>query len=385
MNRLEEGTLTPSIEMCVDAKAVFDAIDVADVTTPQEASLKLHLIALRDRLQRGVIRALYWTDTRDMVSDCLTKGGVDRSLIHNIMSGRVQLQYDYRRCPRAKRKFDPTEADRNNPYAHPAKCENWVDEVKIEIRQLYSKYEKLNCQEIEALVLKHKGREEMILRALRRKYQPGHFDIGGFLCDEAEMTLRMRRGGEKFLNKKSAEAHMYQELWAELAPIELIDQKAESLPPSMWIRVQKERLEKKKKKIKEAAAAKEAEEVKKKTEAAAKRAAATEKAKELKAKLQEKVRALKVEEETKPAVKETQLIKEEEKEPLPPWLRKKTTETEAPAVKTVTAKTATENANWFSWSDRGERRTQRASNWSRGQQQQAAADLEPPWKRARNI
>ena len=81
---MECGALYPPIDMCIDAKAVFDAISAADVTDPNESSLKLHLISIRDRLAVGIIRSLFWTDTRDMVADALTKGGVDRHLIEAI-------------------------------------------------------------------------------------------------------------------------------------------------------------------------------------------------------------------------------------------------------------------------------------------------------------
>ena len=63
-----------------------------DVCTPQEASSKLHLIAIRDRLTRGMIRSLSWTDTRDMVADPLTKGGVDRTLLTQVMDGQLTIK-----------------------------------------------------------------------------------------------------------------------------------------------------------------------------------------------------------------------------------------------------------------------------------------------------
>ena len=89
--KLENGRLYPPIDIFVDARSVSDAISASDVCTPQEASLRLHLIAVRDRLTRGLIRSISWTDTRDMVADALTKGGVDRALIMQVMNGKLMI------------------------------------------------------------------------------------------------------------------------------------------------------------------------------------------------------------------------------------------------------------------------------------------------------
>ena len=35
-------------------------------------------------METGVIRRLHWVDTRDMLADGLTKGGIDRELLHNV-------------------------------------------------------------------------------------------------------------------------------------------------------------------------------------------------------------------------------------------------------------------------------------------------------------
>ena len=81
---LEHGGLYPSLDVAVDAKAVFDAVAATDACDPQECSLKLHLISVRDRLSQGIIRRMHWVDTRDMLADGLTKGGIDRALLHSV-------------------------------------------------------------------------------------------------------------------------------------------------------------------------------------------------------------------------------------------------------------------------------------------------------------
>ena len=92
--KLEAGKLYPPIDVFVDAKSVSDAISANEVCTPQEASLKVHLIAIRDRLQRGLLRSISWTDTRDMLADALTKGGIDRGMIQSAMQGRLRMCHD---------------------------------------------------------------------------------------------------------------------------------------------------------------------------------------------------------------------------------------------------------------------------------------------------
>ena len=63
------------------AGSLFDAVRASDVGDPAESSLKLHVIALRDKLERGILRRFWWADTRDMLADGLTKGGVCRDAL----------------------------------------------------------------------------------------------------------------------------------------------------------------------------------------------------------------------------------------------------------------------------------------------------------------
>ena len=89
--KLENGCLYPPIDIFIDAKSVKDAIGATEICTPQESSLKTHLIAIRDRLQRGLIRSINWVDTRNMLADALTKGGIDRAMIQRAMNGSLTL------------------------------------------------------------------------------------------------------------------------------------------------------------------------------------------------------------------------------------------------------------------------------------------------------
>ena len=92
--KLECGGLYPPIDLLVDAKSVSDAVAAPDTCTPQEASLKLHIKTIRDRLARGLLRSLSWCDTRDMLADGLTKGGVDRSALSLAMSGKLKILHE---------------------------------------------------------------------------------------------------------------------------------------------------------------------------------------------------------------------------------------------------------------------------------------------------
>ncbi|CAK0808244.1 unnamed protein product, partial [Prorocentrum cordatum] len=75
---LDNGRLQPPVDAAVDARSVFDCLAATDVGELVEGSLKLHVLSLRERLQSGTLRRLFWTDTRDMLADGLTKGSVPR-------------------------------------------------------------------------------------------------------------------------------------------------------------------------------------------------------------------------------------------------------------------------------------------------------------------
>ena len=81
---LEHGMMYPPLDICVDARAVYDAISAAYACEPAVSSLKFHLISVGDRMTHGIIRQLCWVDTRDMLADGLTKGGVDRTLLTRV-------------------------------------------------------------------------------------------------------------------------------------------------------------------------------------------------------------------------------------------------------------------------------------------------------------
>ncbi len=49
---------------------------------------------IRELLDTGVLKALLWIDTRDMSSDGLTKGSVDRFLLHQLVDGYHKYKHE---------------------------------------------------------------------------------------------------------------------------------------------------------------------------------------------------------------------------------------------------------------------------------------------------
>eukprot|EP00969_Alexandrium_andersonii_P293637 12978856-Alexandrium_andersonii.AAC.1 len=52
-----------------------------------------HVQYLRELLDTRTLKALVWTDTRDMVADGAAKGAVDRELLHLAMGGTSRVQH----------------------------------------------------------------------------------------------------------------------------------------------------------------------------------------------------------------------------------------------------------------------------------------------------
>ena len=74
----ESGGLKPECEAVIEARSVFDCLAASDVGELVEGSLKLHVLSIRERLVSGTLHRLWWSDTRDMLADGLTKGSVPR-------------------------------------------------------------------------------------------------------------------------------------------------------------------------------------------------------------------------------------------------------------------------------------------------------------------
>ena len=75
---VDTGLHMISVEGIVDARAVYDAVTADVVKTPDDKHMLLHALKLREWLDRGAVRALWWCDTLDMIADGMTKGSIDR-------------------------------------------------------------------------------------------------------------------------------------------------------------------------------------------------------------------------------------------------------------------------------------------------------------------
>jgi hypothetical protein len=84
---LENGTFPYRIEATIDAYSVFAALISKDqIRNPDEKSLKIILVKIREDFKLGIVHKLWWVNTLDMVADALTKGAVNRDAILQLMN-----------------------------------------------------------------------------------------------------------------------------------------------------------------------------------------------------------------------------------------------------------------------------------------------------------
>ena len=79
--------------LCIDALSVFAAVTAIVVKAPAEKGLLAHCQYLRELLDLRVLHMLAWFDTRDMGADGLTKGSVERTALHSIMNGTLNVSH----------------------------------------------------------------------------------------------------------------------------------------------------------------------------------------------------------------------------------------------------------------------------------------------------
>ena len=82
------------MELCIDARSVFDSLVAAMAKTPSEASLLRHVLWLREFLEKGIVSNLVWVDTRDMIVDGSTQGAALRNLLLAAMDGKYCLEHE---------------------------------------------------------------------------------------------------------------------------------------------------------------------------------------------------------------------------------------------------------------------------------------------------
>jgi hypothetical protein len=86
--------------VAIDAYSIFSAIAMDHLKIPAEKSLLVQLQWLKEQLLTKKLKALVWLDTRDMCSDGLTKGSIDREALHNIMSGHLHICHENQVTPK---------------------------------------------------------------------------------------------------------------------------------------------------------------------------------------------------------------------------------------------------------------------------------------------
>ena len=92
---LSRGQLPVKIAACIHARAVFASVTAKEIKAPAEKHLIYLVVAVRDRLRTGQLSELWWIDTRDMVTDALTKGGIDRNAIRKLwQTGEIHMKGD---------------------------------------------------------------------------------------------------------------------------------------------------------------------------------------------------------------------------------------------------------------------------------------------------
>ena len=88
----ETGKFPIAIEAVVDCKSIFDSLAQSDTKIPNEASLIMLLLSLKEALRAGTLARLWWVDTADMLADGLNKGLVSRrALLETAATGIWKL------------------------------------------------------------------------------------------------------------------------------------------------------------------------------------------------------------------------------------------------------------------------------------------------------
>ena len=90
----ETGGLSMPLDAVIDAKSVFDSLKASETRAPNESSLFMILLQVKELLRSFALSRLFWCDTRDMVSDGLNKGAIARTALLSLgKEGRWVLSH----------------------------------------------------------------------------------------------------------------------------------------------------------------------------------------------------------------------------------------------------------------------------------------------------
>ena len=94
LSRYEKNALCYELHVVIDAKSILECVRNTKQVKPTDESLSLHILRLIELCKAGRISTLWWVDTRDMVSDALTKGGIPRTAIDALVEqGMWDVQF----------------------------------------------------------------------------------------------------------------------------------------------------------------------------------------------------------------------------------------------------------------------------------------------------
>ena len=74
----ESGNLALSLDVVIDAAAVFENLITEETKTPTDPSMLIHALKMKELLREKLVSRLLWCDTRAMLADGLNKGSVLR-------------------------------------------------------------------------------------------------------------------------------------------------------------------------------------------------------------------------------------------------------------------------------------------------------------------
>ena len=89
----KEGGYSTSLIIYTDYKSIFSAVSAEHIKTPSEKGTLYHAQWIRFLVDKRII-VLAWCDTRDMLSDGLTKGVVDRQALQAAMRGKWIMEHE---------------------------------------------------------------------------------------------------------------------------------------------------------------------------------------------------------------------------------------------------------------------------------------------------
>ena len=86
--------LAMKVSLTMDAESVYKSLNSEDLKEPAARALLVHISWTRQFMGRVIVHCAQRRDTRDMNGDGHSKGGVNRWLLLQVMSGRRRFELD---------------------------------------------------------------------------------------------------------------------------------------------------------------------------------------------------------------------------------------------------------------------------------------------------